>query len=58
MKNNSLKRPRGRPPLAAKPMRQVKVRLSEDDERIATVLGDGNLSAGVRAALRAYPARR
>lgn len=58
MTESKPRRPRGRPPFADAPMRQFKIRLTEDDERIARSLGDGNLSAGVRYALRLAVRRR
>lgn len=50
------KRPRGRPRYGAAPMRAVRVMLSPEDEKLARKIGDGNMSAGIRKALRAHAA--
>lgn len=43
----------GRPPIAGERMQRKLVTLDDETIRVAQRLGDGNLSAGLRAAVRA-----
>jgi hypothetical protein len=42
----------GRPPLFGERMRRVNIILSDDDLKRAKTIGKGNVSAGIRAALK------
>ena len=48
-----MKKRRGRPLLGKTPMRRVQVRLDETTVRRARDLGQGNVSAGLRQAVKA-----
>lgn len=45
-------RPRGRPPFNEEPMEKVTLWMSEKEKAMAKVLGQGNVSEGIRMAVK------